>query len=160
MNPRILKKLSARAAPLLPLLGDRREQFRAERDGNYHSVFMPERDHWKRSPCHPSCEPWKRWSTPRGMSIRVVTKAGRHLIVSPPHTPLRGTIMVGGMSGYYQPEWDEETAYEALTNLLIWHFAEFDPEIEDMRFTRSLGSPREVFAAAAEALATECEAAE
>lgn len=34
--------------------------------------------------------------------------------------PLAGTPMVGGMSGYYEPEWDEETAYEALHHIVTW----------------------------------------
>lgn len=28
--------------------------------------------------------------------------------------------MIGGMSGYYEPEWDEETVYEALDESLRW----------------------------------------
>ncbi|WP_416358186.1 hypothetical protein ACLNGM_09870 [Aureimonas phyllosphaerae] len=154
MNPRILKKLSAAAAPLLPLLGDRREQFRAESHRNYHAVFMPDRRHWERTPCHPTCVPWNRWSTPRGMPCRFVTKAGRHMLMEPPSTPLKGTIMVGAMSGGEEPEWDEETAYEALTEIVSWHFTELDFYDEDcpVRFTRRLITPIEIFAAAREAI--------
>ena len=154
MNPRILKKLSARAAPLLPLLGDHREQFRAAGgDRNYHSVFMAGHAHWDRSPCHPKHEPWNRWSTPRGMPRRFVTKAGRHMVMSPPDTPLPGTIMVGAMSGGEEPEWSEETAYEALRTSLSYHFTRYDYEEEDLFPTRRLRSPTDVFAAADEAIA-------
>lgn len=30
--------------------------------------------------------------------------------------PLKGTPMTGAMSGYYEPEWDERTAWEELVN--------------------------------------------
>lgn len=35
-------------------------------------------------------------------------------------TPLKGTPMFGCMSGYETPEWDERTAYEELSNILMW----------------------------------------
>jgi len=155
MNPRILKKLSARAAPLLPILGDHREQFRADDERNYHSVFMPCREHWERSSCRPGHEPWNLWSTPRGMPRCFVTRAGRHMVMSPPSTPLPGTIMVGAMYGGEEPEWSEETAYEALRTILSFHFSGFDHEAENLFCTRRLITPTEVFAAAAEAIADE-----
>lgn len=157
MNPRILKKLSAAAAPLLPLLGDRREQFRATLHRNYHAVFMPDRRHWDRSPCHPTHEPWNRWSTPRGMPRRFVTKAGQHMVMEPPSTPLAGTIMVGAMSYGEEPEWSEETAYEALAETVSWCFMEIGHEDDDclVRFTRRLVTPTEIFAAAREIIAAD-----
>ncbi|WAP67215.1 hypothetical protein [Jiella pelagia] len=153
MNPRILKKMSARAAPLLPLLGDRREQFRAKAHENYHGVFMPERKHWERHRCHPSYEPTNRWTTPRGAPLLYVTRAGQHMVMYPPQHPLAGTVMVGGISGYYEPEWDEQTAYEALSEAIFWRFFTHDPETETEGCSRDLSTPAAVFAAAAEVLA-------
>jgi len=64
--------------------------------------------------------------------------------------PLPGTPMIGGMSGYYEPEWDEETAWEALCNLVIYQFTDV-VEREDglhMVSTRKLRTASQVFAAA------------
>ena len=36
--------------------------------------------------------------------------------------------MVGAMSGYYEPEWDEETAWEALRKAVFWHYVEIDDD--------------------------------
>ena len=35
-------------------------------------------------------------------------------------SPLDGTPMVGGLSGYYEPEWTETTTYGALSDVLWW----------------------------------------
>ncbi len=153
MNPRILKKLSARAAPLLLLLGDRREQFRAGTGRNYHSVFMPERTHWERHRCHPTCKPTNRWTTPRGMARRYVTRAGCHMVMEPPQHPLSGTIMVGGMSGCCEPEWNEQTAYEALEDVIFGHFFTYDVANEEEGCSRDLSTPMLVFRAAVEVVA-------
>lgn len=149
MNLRTLKKLSKRAAPFLPLLGDRREQFAAVKGDNYHGLCGFPLKNWQRSPCHPSYEP-APWDAER---FKLITRAGRHIILSEPSHPLEGTIMVGGMSGYYEPEWDEETAWGALTDIVRWHFTEYSKETGDVEPTRCLRTPREVFAAAADILA-------
>lgn len=44
--------------------------------------------------------------------------------------PLKGTLGFGRMSGYYEPEWDDESAYSALRASLFWHFVEHDSEGE------------------------------
>lgn len=151
MNLRTLKKLSKRAAALLPLLGDTRDQFPAERGDNYASVLISARKHWERSPCHPTHNPWNDYSTPRGMPIRRVTRAGRHIVIKPPSHPRKGTIMVGGMDGGEQPEWSEETAWEAL-RMLVW--AEFtDWSKDDPVPLREFKTPGDIFRAAAELIA-------
>lgn len=115
MNLRILKKLSKRAAPLLPLLGDGRQQFAADPDDSgYISTKVESRDKYPMA--------------------------------------LKGTIMVGGMSGYYEPEWDEESAWCALRQLVHWHFIEVDGETLKVTPTRRLRTPSEIFKAAHEML--------
>lgn len=44
--------------------------------------------------------------------------------------PLPGTLGFGRMSGYYEPEWEDESAYSALCALLFWHFVEIDSQGE------------------------------
>ncbi|WAC75340.1 hypothetical protein OU995_11840 [Roseateles sp. SL47] len=44
--------------------------------------------------------------------------------------PLRGTLGFGRMSGYYEPEWGDESAYSALRASLFWHFVRFDSDGE------------------------------
>lgn len=138
---RTLKKLSKRAAALLPLAGDDREQFRAERYENYTGTRISARKHWERSGCHPTYTGW-------GEQIVRETRAGRKVVLSPPSHPLKGTIMVGAVSGYYEPEWDEETAWDALRSLVYWHFMEYGDGEGKPRPTRTLRTPRQVFQAA------------
>ncbi len=139
MNLRVLKKLSKRAAPLLPLLGETREQFRAERGECYHGLTgFPLKD-WDRSRCHPTFEGI-------GDDVVYTTRAGHKVVMREPYHPLKGTVMVGAMSGGEEPEWSEETTYGALREIVYWHFVEIDGE--DVTLTRSLRTPREVFEAA------------
>lgn len=148
MNLRTLKKLSKRAAPLLPLLGDHRQQFPSERGDNYGIPFIGDRKHWDRSHCHPTYEGWNGWSTPRGASILYVTRAGRHMVMRPPSHPRRGTVMVGATSGYYEPEWDEETAWIALVQLVHIEFTDWSED--GATPLRVFNSPSEVLRAAEE----------
>ena len=69
-----------------------------------------------------------------------------------PH-PLAGTLMVGEVSGYYEPEWDEETAWGALYGLVHLHFTDWAEAVRKgidfvPRRTRKLDTPDEIFAAA------------
>ncbi|PWJ81568.1 hypothetical protein C7441_110100 [Pseudaminobacter salicylatoxidans] len=141
MNLRILKKLSKRAAPLLPLLGDDRKQFRSAKHDNYHGCYITARKHFERGR-----------SVHADLIIQGEIKNpaadGRGWIyMHPPSHPRKGTIMVGAVSGYYEPEWDEECAWSALCQLVHWHFIDIDDEGEP-RPTRRLFYPSEVFAAA------------
>lgn len=142
-NLRTLKKLSKRAAPLLALLGDLREQFRAEPYENYMRTLIRARKHWERNGCHPTFE---------GFNGDIVfrTRAGRSVAMRHPSHPRKGTIMVGAVSGYYEPEWDEETAWDALSEAVREHFMDYADGQTPPRPTRRLRTPREVFQAAAD----------
>ena len=145
MNLRTLKKLSKRAAPLLPLLGDNREQFRAEKCDNYTKTLIRERKHFERGRSVHA-------DRLREGEIKRPAKDGNGWIwMAPPSHPREGTVMVGAVSGYYEPEWDEETAWDALSSLVRWHFIDCDGD--KLIPTRELRTPREVFIAAAEMIA-------
>lgn len=143
MNLRILKKLSKRAAPLLPKLGDRREQFRASGDNYIGGTMITARKHWERGrSVHADCI--------RQYEIKHPARDGRGWIyMAPPDHPRKGTIMVGAVSGYYEPEWDEETAWTALDELVRCHFTDWHPDHEGTpRLLRPLNTAREILRAA------------
>ncbi len=151
MNLRMLKKLSARAAPLLPLLGDARQQFPATEGDNYHGAVIRDRTCWDRSSCHPNY-------TGIGDDIVYTTRAGRRMVMRPPWHPLVGTIMVGSMTGYYEPEWVEECAWIALADLVYWSSVDWSGEpdedgIPGLVRTRRLRTPSDIFRGAADMLA-------
>lgn len=150
MNLRTLKKLSKRAAPLLPLLGDGREQFPSKKHDNYHHEFIGDRKHWDRDRCHPSYEGRNDWQTQRGAEIVVTTREGRRIVMRPPTHPRKGTVMVGAVSGYYEPEWDEQDAWSALNDVVCSHFEEWSNEGELLGLSRDLHTPTQIFSAAAE----------
>jgi hypothetical protein len=144
---RVLKKLSKRAAPLLASLGDDRKQFRAERGESYIGIVIMGRKHWERS----------RSVHADGLRQReIITKARRgngYIRVYPPSQPLKGTVMVGAVSGCYDPEWDEESAWEALEGIVSDYFTEVEYNedgIDRMWLTRPLNIPADYFAAADE----------
>lgn len=70
--------------------------------------------------------PAKRGENYHGMVIRCEHGAGDPSLVKDrprcecTYHPLAGTPMSGGMSGYYEPEWDESTVYEVLCEVLRW----------------------------------------
>lgn len=72
----------------------------------------------------------------------------------PPHEPLKGTINIGWMSGYYEPEWEEETAWEALRTAVLNHFTTITNinDGKDFRYevTRKLDEIGDYFKAANE----------
>jgi hypothetical protein len=147
MNLRIIKKLSKRAAPLLTRLGHTEEPFRAEKWENYHGI-------------NPELIDRKHWERMRSLNGGVVfgwikkrpAKGDHWIAIIPPAHALKGTIMVGRMSGYYEPEWEEQCAYIALCNLVADYFTEYDEEANELTITRDLSSPSLVFAAARVAL--------
>ncbi len=153
MNLRTLKKLCKRAAPLLPLLGDDRKQFRAEPWENYHHAFIGDRKHWDRRNVRAGLEPRNDWTTPRGKSIVYVTRKGHTVLIEHPSHPRKGTIMVGAVSGYYEPEWDEQCAWSALEDIVYAHFQDWDASGNDLIQTRSFSSVGDVFRAAHEIIA-------
>ena len=144
MNLRILKKLSARAAPYLATLGDRRQQFLSDKHDNYHGLLIRDRTCWDRSRCH---------ATYKGHGDEIVfdTRAGFRVVMRPPSHPLKGTAMVGDMSGYYEPEWEEESAWGALSTLVRYHFCDWDENGPTP--TRMIRNPSDVFRCADEMLA-------
>lgn len=149
MNLRILKKLSKRAAPYLPLLGDRREQFLSEAGDNYHGMIIRARKHWERcASAHADCIRQGEYV------IKPKGRAGTRwpfVKVYPPSHPWPGTLMVGAVSGYYEPEWDEECAWAALDSIVRNHFCDWDEDGPTP--TRRLLTPRDVFRAADDILA-------
>jgi hypothetical protein len=148
MNLRILKKLSKRAAPLLVALGHGQEQFPAAKDENYHGMLIRDRKHWERISCHPKYE-----AIAGRDEILFKTQKGKLIVMRPPDHPLKGTIMVGGMSGYYEPEWDEECAWKALSDTVFWTFTDYDEEADDLKPTRELRTPAAILQAAREMIA-------
>ncbi|WBU27631.1 hypothetical protein OOZ54_13255 [Rhodopseudomonas palustris] len=154
MNLRTLKKLSKRAAPLLEQLPFAAgQQFPAPRDDDsYHNTFIGDRKHWDRLPCHPTYEARHDWPGKRGAEIVFMTRAGRRKILRPPTDARKGTIMVGGMSGHSEPEWTEESAWDALYGYVSAHFTEYVPgsDGEDPHLTRRLDNPSDVLRAARE----------
>lgn len=140
MNLRTLKKLSKRAAPLLPLLGDTRGQFPAERDDNYTGLIITDRKHWERMrSVHPDL--WDEHE------IKTPAKDGNGWIrLSSPCHPRKGTIMVGALEGYYEPEWYEKTAWEALQDIVFIEFTEWGED--ECSLTRRLNTPSDILRAA------------
>lgn len=141
MNLRTLKKLSKRAAPYLPQLGDDRQQFAAERYDNYTGLVITARKHFERGrSVHDELYG-------EGM-IKTLARDGQGWVYAkPPSHPRKGTIMVGALSGYYEPEWDEETAYEALLDIVYAEFTEWSEEGASP-LTRDLSTVGQVFRAA------------
>jgi hypothetical protein len=139
VNLRILKKLSKRAAPLLPILGDCREQFLARKHESYTSVGGHDRKHWDRmGSVHNIKFPG---------SIKYRPKHGKTWVaMREPAHPLKGTPMVGEISGYYEPEWSEQTAWEALQCIVFEHFTDWTEN--DFTIQRDLSTTRLVLAAA------------
>ncbi len=153
MNLRILKKLSKRAAPYLLPLGDYREQFRAGQGRNHHGLVYLITDR--------TC--WERGRSVHGDPIRqgeIKKRAadGKGWVwMAPPSHPLKGTMMVGGMSGYYEPEWQEWCCWQALSSMVLDHFTDWAALEEDVNaiplLTRDLSTPSLVFKAADDMLA-------
>lgn len=123
MNLRILKKLSKRAAPYLPKIGYTGEFFLAEKGENYTKTIIRDRSCWER---YTSVHGDLIGELDRKWLARNPDNRGRFIWcgMKPPSHPLKGTPMVGETSGYYEPEWDEETAWDALRSF-VWS-ATFD----------------------------------
>lgn len=145
MNLRILKKLSKRAAPLLPILGDCREQFPAAKDENYHSTAGHDRKHWHRMRAKYPCDFLGE--------IKYRPRDGQDWIVMrEPYHPRKGTPMVGAVVGYYEPEWEEETAWDALRRVVYDNFTDWSED--GWTVLRDLSTPSLILRAAEELCAT------
>lgn len=152
MNLRTLKKLSKRAAPYLSKIGDTREQFLAKKDENYHGLIIRDMNRLERcASAHAdvTCE------QTHVATISPRCRAGTQypfVKLSLPCHPLKGTPMVGDVSGYYEPEWDEETAWTALRNWVVGQFFGYDSKTNEVFCTRTFSTPGEIFDAADELL--------
>lgn len=164
MNLRIIKKLSKKAMPLLVKLGSGQGAFLAGRCRNYHAMHFTDRTHWDRGRCHPSHLDDGETRQAKNGAIYYRTRAGNVVSMRPSPHPLKGTPMVGGMSGYYEPEWDERCAWAELEDIVFAEFCEWiDYEDEDdigrIVSTRRLNRPADVLQAARELVARKREAA-
>jgi hypothetical protein len=72
--------------------------------------------------------------------------------MQPPFHPRKGTIMVGAVSGYYEPEWDEECAWRALSQHVYAHFTDWSGE-DRPKMLRKFACPGDVLRAAKEIVA-------
>lgn len=152
MNLRILKKLSKRAAPYLARIGDNREQFSAIKGDNYHDMIIRDMTRLERTAsCHTDI-------IGRETHVATITPKARagteypYVKLSFPCHPLKGTVMVGSVQGYYEPEWDEETAWTALRSWVVGNFFDYDAKNDTAFYTRTFSGPRDIFAAADELL--------
>ncbi len=138
MNLRILKKLSKRAAPLLPLLGDKREQFPNEAWEGCIGFGGFERKHLDRSST----------KYPRDGQTQYLPRHGKQWVVlREPDSPWAGTPMLGAMSCGESPEWDEETTWEALRDQVFDYFTEYWVQGDEVasRMQRRLRTPAAIF---------------
>lgn len=127
MNLRILKKLSKRAAPILMAMAEIRTGF-SDVAGLQHYPADPgegfsdissggfDHKHWDRS-VSAHRDMWRDRDILLEPSCRTGTRYP-YIKVTEPTTCWRGTAMVGWMSGYEEPEWEQRTAWEYLENLV------------------------------------------
>lgn len=146
MNLRILKKLSKRAAPLLPLLQDYREQFKAEKQENYTDAVIKARKHWDRMRTVwtdiPAEKDGRRYfRTRRDGAIVCMSNDYIH--------PRKGTVMVGSMDRTDSPEWSEQTAWDSLYEIVTWSFMAWNVDGSGTCWPkRDLRTPSDIFKAA------------
>lgn len=148
MNLRILKKLSKRALKYLEQFQNGQELFFAQKGESYHGIIIKDHSRLERIPsCHndvishdtyvgtiePKCRKGNKWPYVK--------------LYAPSH-PIKNTPMLGGMSGYYEPEWDEWTVWEAFTHWVYDHFLEYDLKTNNLVITREFRHPKEFFQAA------------
>lgn len=155
MNLRTLKKLSRRAAAYLPRINDHRQQFPAEKDDNYTGLIIRDWNKLDRSAAaHQdmiSQEMVAKIISPKSRSNDRL----RYVVCRWPSAPLKRTIMVGAASGYEEPEWDETTAWEALSKWVWDQYFDYNPKTDEAFFSRRFDPrrPGEIFQAADELLA-------
>lgn len=118
MNSRILKKLSKKAADLLPTMPDHLdwrwansgEIFDGGECGDSHQVKSCDRKHQ---------EDWSR----RGKNNRHPKGGNTHGYM---HV-IEGTLFRGWTTGYYEPEFECEPLWETLANLYCEAHTDYDP---------------------------------
>ena len=130
MNLRTLKKFSKRAVPYLDRVGDKRERYPAEKGDSYVGLVVRDMNKLDR---HPSAH---RKVIAKETHVATIAPKGRKGTKFPyvklhyPCHPLKGTIMVGVMCGYEEPEWDEQTAWEALLRWVYNQHFWYDPDTD------------------------------
>lgn len=116
MTPRILKKLSKRAIPMLQILGDTRQQFISGRSDSDTGIML------RRA----------RRNRRRSFSF-----------------PLKGTPMIGALIGHEEPEWEEETVWEAVSAEMARSAGEYDFATDTWKFPKWARSTRGILGEAA-----------
>lgn len=101
MNPRILKKLTRKAEPIIICLGLTAglERVLSGTDGDLEQTVQVDRKHRMRY---------------RG------GKVSRHF------SQLPGTVGYGGMSGYFEPEWSDRCSWSMLKEFVIESFTDWE----------------------------------
>ncbi|MDO3665317.1 hypothetical protein [Acinetobacter higginsii] len=108
MNLRILKKLSKRVAPLVAeLIKDPEALFKAEKNYNYTNTGRHDRKHLERNHSKHG-----DLLSHRDIKTKVRNGEGFVLLSQRYIHPWKNTEMVGWTSGYYEPEWEEETTWD------------------------------------------------
>ncbi|TAA12431.1 hypothetical protein EA658_10030 [Pseudoxanthomonas winnipegensis] len=117
MNLRILKKLSKRVRPLLEKLVAHHSLTHyttSEKGDGSVSTLGFDRKHWQRNPA--------RHAEPFGGVVCISARRDGRVLpfvhIREPWSPWHGTPMVGWMDGYYEPEWEERSAWEYLCDLV------------------------------------------
>jgi hypothetical protein len=98
---------------------ERKQREFAHPEEGHTSVGGCDRKHWQRLSVNHDGKPW------RGNVKFKVKRAERWVVMYPPMSPLKGTVMVGEISRYYEPEWSEQTAWEALQRIVFEHFTDW-----------------------------------
>lgn len=118
MNPRILKKLSKRAAILIDGKCRYAKRYVIQRDDREYldTTQRVDRKHYA------------RWSgTPNRYGY---------------FAPLKGTIVYGDLVGYYEPEWSELDAYSLLVEMVVDRFTDWNENAHEVFKVRN---PAQVF---------------
>lgn len=152
MNLRILKKLSKRAVPYLERFGEKREIFPAVGGDSYTGLIIKDMSRLSRhSSSHEDIGDRCTFVKTLAPKCRQGTRFPYVKLYYSPH-PIKGTPMIGWMSGYEQPEWDECTAWEVFMSYVFEGFTEYHPTTGEPTVTRTLDTPSKLFRAADELL--------
>lgn len=135
MNLRILKKLSKKAAPLIAALQDKRgrgfQHFVGDRgDPGYAATCGHDLKHWDRSPAVHADLLWET-----SIVVQPRSRAGTRypfIHLREPGLVWPGTPMVGWMSGYEEPEWEEQDAWAYLREIVYAATTDFRFVDDDM----------------------------
>lgn len=123
MNLRILKKLSKRVAPVVQEISKHQGYtcFVADTNDNFTNTRGHDRKHWERMFS-------KNGDYLCSGDIKTKTKNGSGYIwLSQQYIhPWKNTEMIGWTYGYYEPEWEEETAWDFFKNHVWSGFNDYE----------------------------------